>query len=230
MGHHHAAGVARARACPVAVRPVPPGRPPGGSGSACSLGLAALGVVYLGLAVNWLCAALGLAALLSYVLLYTPLKRSSSLSTLVGAVPGAVPPMMGWAAVSGRLDPGAWALFGILFFWQLPHFFAIAWLLRDEYGEAGFPMVPVVDTDGGRTARQMIFYSLLLLPVSLLPTWLGLAGPVYLVGATALGLVLLALTIDFGRRRTRPAARRVMRFSILYLPAVLAVLLLDRAI
>ena len=211
-------------------RPIPAGRLSAGTGWAFSLVISTLGVVYLGLAVNWLCAALGLAALLSYVLLYTPLKRSSSLSTLVGAVPGAVPPMMGWAAVSGRLDPGAWALFGILFFWQLPHFFAIAWLLRDEYGEAGFPMVPVVDTDGGRTARQMIFYSLLLLPVSLLPTWLGLAGPVYLVGATALGLVLLALTIDFGRRRTRPAARRVMRFSILYLPAVLAVLLLDRAI
>lgn len=211
-------------------RPIPAGRLSLEVAWVFSLTISLVGLVYLGVAVNGLSALLGLAALLSYVLLYTPLKRLSSLSTLVGAVPGAIPPMMGWAAVSGRLEPGAWVLFGILFFWQLPHFFAIAWLLRDEYGEVGFPMLPVIDADGRRTGRQMILYSLALLPVSLMPTQLGLTGKAYLVGAALLGVLLLAFSIDFARSRNRAAARRLMRFSIVYLPAILIVMVLDRAL
>jgi protoheme IX farnesyltransferase len=211
-------------------RPIPAGRLGLESAWAFSLVLSLAGLIYLGLAVNWLCAALGLAALASYVLLYTPLKRLSSLSTLVGAVPGAIPPMMGWVAVAGDLAPGAWALFGILFLWQLPHFLAIAWLLREEYGAAGFPMLPVRDADGSRTGRQMVLYSLALLPVSLLPSSLGLTGGTYLVGAAALGAGLIALSLGFARHPTSRAARRVMRYSLVYLPAVLAAMALDRVL
>jgi protoheme IX farnesyltransferase len=165
----------------------------------------------------------------SYVAVYTPLKKLSSLSTLVGAVPGAIPPMMGWAAIAGTLDAGAWALFGLLFFWQLPHFLAIAWLCREDYGRAGFPMLPVTDPDGRSTARQMILYSLGLVPVSMLPTLLDLAGPAYLVGAVVLGVIGLVFALNFARSVSRAAARRVMQYSVLYLPLVLGVLVLDRA-
>ncbi len=211
-------------------RPIPAGRMSTRAGWTFSLALSVLGIAYLFWAVNGLAAVLGGVALVSYVLIYTPLKRSSSLSTLVGAVPGAVPPMMGWAAVTGRLDPGAWALFGILFFWQLPHFLAIAWLCREDYGHAGFPMLPVTDPSGRRTARQMILYSLALIPVSLLPTVLDLAGPAYFVGATLLGVPFVVLSVNFARSVSRAAARRVMRYSVLYLPLVLGVMVLDRAL
>ena len=211
-------------------RPLPAGRMSTEAAWVFSLTISVIGTVYLGLAVNWLTAALGLAASTSYVLLYTPLKRLSSVSTLVGAVPGAIPPMMGWAAVAGHLDPGAWALFGILFFWQLPHFLAIAWLCREEYGAAGFPMVPVTDPDGRRTGLQMILHSLALLMVSVAPTLLGLTGSVYAIGAILLGVATVMLSVGFARRPSLDAARRVLRFSLVYLPAVLAVMVLDRAL
>jgi protoheme IX farnesyltransferase len=182
------------------------------------------------MAANLLTASLGLAALLSYVALYTPLKKISSLSTLVGAVPGAIPPMMGWSAVTNSLDPGAWVLFGILFLWQLPHFFAIAWLCKGDYEQAGFPMVPVTDPHGYRTGRQMVFYSLLLVPVSLLTTRLGLTGVTYAAGAGLLGVLYVVFSINFLRSPSRAAARRLMRFSILYLPAVLFVMMIDRVV
>jgi protoheme IX farnesyltransferase len=211
-------------------RPLPSGRMGLATAWIFSLSISLAGLVYLALAVNPLTALLGLAASASYVLLYTPMKQLSSLSTLVGAVPGAIPPMMGWAAVAGRLEPGAWALFGLLFFWQLPHFLAIAWLCREEYGSVGFPMVPVTDPDGRRTARQMVLYSLALLAVSLTPTLLGLAGSSYAVGAIVLGVAAVLLAVDFARAPSTAAARRLMRFSIVYLPAVLAVLALDRSL
>ena len=211
-------------------RPIPAGRLSLEVAWVFSLTISLVGLVYLGVAVNGLSALLGSG---SPVELRAPLHAAQATELavdLVGAVPGAIPPMMGWAAVSGRLEPGAWVLFGILFFWQLPHFFAIAWLLRDEYGEAGFPMLPVIDADGRRTGRQMILYSLALLPVSLMPTQLGLTGKAYLVGAALLGVLLLAFSIDFARSRNRAAARRLMRFSIVYLPAILIVMVLDRAL
>ncbi len=211
-------------------RPLPAGRMSSQTAWIFSLAISVIGFAWLGLTVNWLTALLGLAASTSYVLLYTPLKRLSSISTLVGAIPGAIPPMMGWAAVTGRVDGGAWALFGILFFWQLPHFLAIAWLCREEYGAAGFPMVPVTDPEGRRTGLQMILHSLALLAVSLAPTFLGLAGPAYAAGAVGLGIVMVVLSAGFARRPSAEAARRVMRYSLVYLPAVLAVMVLDRAL
>lgn len=209
-------------------RPLPAGRLTHVAAWAFAIVLALAGLIYLSVAVNSLTALLGLLALLSYVVVYTPLKKTSSLSTLVGAVPGAIPPMMGWAAVAGRLEGGAWVLFGILFLWQLPHFFAIAWLCREDYGQAGFPMLPVTDPDGRRTGRQMVLYSLALLPVSLLPTVLGLTSSTYAVGAAVLGVLYLVFSLNFLRSPSRAAARRLMRFSVFYLPAVLGVMVLDR--
>jgi protoheme IX farnesyltransferase len=188
------------------------------------------GLVELALAVNLLTALLGAVALGGYVFVYTPLKRVTSLATVVGAIPGAIPPMMGWSAVRGQLDPAAWVLFGILFFWQMPHFLAIAWLCREDYARGGFPMLTVLDPSGGRTARQMILYGAALIPISLLPSTLGLMGTVYFVGALILGLVYLAFGFGFQRDRSAVGARRLMLASILYLPAVLLVMLLDRVL
>jgi protoheme IX farnesyltransferase len=192
----------------------------------CVLSLA--GLVELWIAVNWLTAALGGAALLGYVFVYTPLKRVSSLATLVGAIPGAVPPMMGWTGASGQIDGGAWVLFGILFLWQLPHFLAIGWLCREDYANAGFPLLTVSDTDGHRTARQMMLYGAALIPVSLLPSVLGLTGVTYLLGAIALGLVFLGFCIAFSFSCSVRSARQVLLMSVVYLPGVLAFIFLDR--
>ena len=211
-----------------AERPMPTGRLSLELAWAFSVAISVAGLIYLTLAVNWPTALLGLAASASYILVYTPLKRTSSLSTLVGAVPGAIPPMMGWTAMAGQLEPGAWVLFGILFFWQLPHFLAIAWLCREDYGRAGFPMLSVTDSDGSRTGRQMILYSLALLPVSLMPTVLGLTGTAYLIAAAVLGILMVWLSVDFARHASRGAARRLMRFSIIYLPAVLVAMVLGQ--
>lgn len=211
-------------------RPLPTGRLSSETAWGFSAALVVGGLLYLGLAVNALTVLLGVVATLSYVVIYTPLKRISSLATLVGAVPGAIPPMMGWAAVAGRLDAGAWVLFGILFLWQLPHFLAIAWLCREDYGLAGFPMLSVLDHDGSQTGRQMVLYSLALLPVSLVPTLLGLTGRAYLVGAAVLGAVLVVYALNFALAVSRAAARRVMLYSVVYLPAVLVVMVLDRVL
>jgi protoheme IX farnesyltransferase len=210
-----------------AERPIPAGRLDADAGLLFGVGLAVVGLVELAVAVNLLTALLGAAALAGYVFAYTPLKRASSLNTVVGAVPGAIPPMMGWAAVRGELDLGAWALFAILFLWQMPHFLAIAWLCRADYASAGLRMLTVRDTDGVRTARQVVLYGAALVPVSLFPAALGLLGTPYLVGALALGLAYLACGVEFSRRRSTPAARRLMFASILYLPALLGVILLD---
>ncbi len=209
-------------------RPLPAGRMDPEVALVFGGGLAVAGLVELALGTNLAAALLGAVALAGYVFVYTPLKRVSPLSTLVGAVPGALPPMMGWVAVSGRLDLGAWALFGILFLWQLPHFLAIAWMCREDYGRAGFPMLPVVEPDGRSTARQMVLFGLALVPVSLLPTALGLTGWPYLLGAGLLGLAFLGFCVAFASSGSERAARRVLLASVLYLPAVLAVMALDR--
>ncbi len=211
-----------------AQRPIPAGRLDPRVASWFALLISLAGVLYLALAVNWLTAALGALTLLAYVLIYTPLKRKSSLATLVGAVPGAVPPMMGCAAAVNELGPIAWALFGILFLWQMPHFLAIAWLYRSDYERGGFPLLTLGPAaPGERTARQMILYAAALLPVSLLPSVLGFAGLPYLIGALVLGLFFLHYALGFATSHEAPSARRLLLFSVLYLPLALILLVLD---
>lgn len=208
-------------------RPLPSGRVTPGEALAFGLGASAAGVLLLA-TINSLTAGLGAAALASYVLLYTPLKRVTSLCTVVGAVPGAIPPLMGWAAACGSLSAGAWALFAVLFLWQLPHFLAIGWMYREDYARGGFPMLPVTDTDGSSTGRQMMLYSAALVPVTLLAGALASAGPGYLWGALVLGLAFFAGSARFFRRRSLAAARLLFLVSILYLPIVLGLMVFDR--
>lgn len=209
-------------------RPLPAGRMHPDAALALGALLAFSGMFELALAVNALTALLGAATLAAYVFVYTPLKRVSSLATVVGAVPGAAPPMMGWAGARGELELGAWVLFALLFLWQLPPFLAIAWLYRADYERAGMPMLSVVDPEGGRVGRQALLYAAALLPVSLMPAALGLAGGVYAVGALALGLGFVGLSLAFAAERSPVSARRLLLFSVLYLPVVLTVLVLDR--
>ncbi|MFP5289093.1 MAG: heme o synthase [Thermoanaerobaculia bacterium] len=211
-------------------RPLPAGRLDPDTALFFGVLLAVTGLLELALAVNLLTALLGAIALAGYVFVYTPLKRVSSLATVIGAVPGAIPPMMGWSAVRNEIDLAAWVLFGILFFWQLPHFLAIAWLCREDYARGGFPMLPVLDPEGKRTGRQSVLYGAALVPVSLLPSLLGLMGEVYFVGALAFGFVYLGFSIGFARVRSNPGARRLMLASLVYFPALLLVMLLDRVV
>jgi protoheme IX farnesyltransferase len=193
-------------------------------GGVCSVA----GLAYLALLVNSLTSVLGAVTLVSYLFIYTPLKRVTWLNTAVGAVPGALPPLMGWAAARGDLSGGGWALFAMLAFWQIPHFFAIAWIYKDEYAKAGFEMLPKVDPDGSRTAQQSVSHTLGLLPISLCPFLFHLAGPVYLVGAILLGTAYLWCAIQFAKRLDIPSAKKLFFASILYLPLVLIVLVLDK--
>ena len=164
----------------------------------------------------------------SYLFLYTPLKRRTHLSTLVGAVPGALPPVIGWAAASGRLEPGAFILFAIVFLWQIPHFLAIAWLYREDYERGGFPMLPVIDREGRITGRQAVLHSVALVVVSLAPVAAGLGDAVYLVGALVLGMALTLAALQLSRARNVAAARTLFLASVLYLPALTSLLLLAK--
>lgn len=211
-------------------RPLPAGRLDGAAALGLGLGLAALGTAILWTAANPLTAGLGAATLALYVALYTPLKRHSSLCTIVGAVPGALPPVMGWAAAAGQLSAGAWVLFGILFFWQMPHFLAIAWTYRDDYRRGGQPMLPVIDPAGTTTSRQIVLYCLALLPTSLLLSVLGLTGSLYFDGALVLGIGYLLAGLRTAARRTEAEARRLLRASVLYLPLLLALMTLDKVV
>ena len=189
---------------------------------------AGLGLVYLALSVNLITSVLGAVCLVSYLFIYTPLKRVTWLNTAIGAVPGALPPLMGWTAARGELAGEGWALFAILAFWQLPHFLAIAWIYREDYARAGFKMLPVVDPDGHRTGRQAISHTLGLLPVSLCPFLFKLSGPIYLAGALVLGSIFLWFAIQFARQMTVPRARQLFYVSILYLPLLLGLMVLDK--
>jgi protoheme IX farnesyltransferase len=207
-------------------RPLPSGRLQPLEVLLFGLGLGAVGLAYLGLATRQPLAVLVAATtFVLYAFVYTPLKRVSTLNTLVGAVPGALPPVIGWTAVRGTLAPEAGLLFAILFLWQVPHFLAIAWIYRDEYARAGLCMLPVVDPAGKITGRQMVLYCLALVLVSLLPVLAGYAGPVYFAGAALLGLVFLRATLGFLADVSNARARRVLRASLLYLPLLLALLL-----
>ncbi|NUM53676.1 MAG: protoheme IX farnesyltransferase [Candidatus Hydrogenedentes bacterium] len=187
------------------------------------------GVMLLLWRVNLLTAFLALLTAFLYVLVYTPMKKWTWLNTLIGAVPGALPPMGGWTAATGELEAGAWVLFAILFFWQQPHFYSIAWIFRDDYARGGFKMLPTEDPDGRRTFRQMLGFSALLIPVSLLPAWSGPheLGVVYFVGASILGALMFASCIPLVRTGSTTDARRVLRMSILYLPLLLALIAFD---
>jgi protoheme IX farnesyltransferase len=184
--------------------------------------------LYLALSVNVLTAVLGLTVIAGYLFLYTPLKTRTSLSTAVGAFPGAMPPLIGWAAARGEIDVAAWVLFAILFLWQFPHFLAIAWMYREDYGRAGIRMLPVVEPDGRVTGQQIILYSLMLVPVSLLPAFLGISGRFYLIAALILGLLFLASSIRAALSKSNQHARQLLLASVLYLPLLFGVMVLNR--
>jgi protoheme IX farnesyltransferase len=186
------------------------------------------GLFYLALAVNLLTSVIGAITLVSYLFIYTPLKRVTWLNTAIGAIPGALPPLMGWTAARGELSGEGWALFAILAFWQLPHFLAIAWMYREEYAKAGFVMLPVLDPEGHRTARQAVSHTLGLLPISLCPFLFKLTGPIYLAGALLLGLTFLWFAVQFARHLSVARARQLFLVSILYLPLLLTVMVLDK--
>jgi protoheme IX farnesyltransferase len=210
------------------LRPVPDGRLQASESASFGLLLSSAGLLQLYTAVNVASALVAAATLASYILLYTPLKRRTWLSTLVGAVPGALPPVIGWAAATGGVDLAGLTLFGIVFFWQIPHFLAIAWLYREDYARAGLPLLPVVEPDGRSTGRQALLYAVALVPMSVAPALAGLAGAPYITVAIALGVALVALSLQFALDRSTMSARRLFFASIVYLPVLWAVLVADR--
>jgi protoheme IX farnesyltransferase len=211
-----------------AARPLPAGRLRPVDALVCGLAVTSLGLAALAWLSGPWAAALALLTWSSYLFVYTPLKTRTSMSTLVGAIPGALPPVIGWAAARGRLDPGALLLFAILFLWQIPHFLAIAWMYRDDYARAGLPTLPVLDPDGRLTGRQAVAHVLVLLIVSLVPSAAGLAGPVYLAGAAILGIGFAGVAVWAAVVRTLVAARRLFLASISYLAVLCVLLLLGR--
>jgi len=218
---------ADARMRRTASRPIPSGRVAPRHALWFGIALLAAGEVELALGVNALTAWLGLFTVASYLLLYTPLKQKTWWSTTVGAFPGAMPPLIGFAAARGELTWESWALFAILFLWQFPHFYSIAWMYREDYGRAGIRMLPVVEPDGRSTARQALAFALVLIPASLLPGFLSMTGHWYLAAALALGGVFLRSAVRLHRDRTALNARGVLKASVLYLPLLYLALLLD---
>jgi len=189
---------------------------------------AVAGLIYLAVAVNLLTALLGAFTLVTYVLIYTPLKRVTWLNTAIGAIPGALPPLMGWTAARSEITSEGWALFAILFFWQIPHFLAIAWIYREEYAKAGFIMLPGEDPDGLRTGSQAVSHTLALLLASLCPVIFRVAGVIYFGGALVLGLAFFWFALQFSRQLTLPRARQLFFISIIYLPLLLGLMVLDK--
>ena len=209
-------------------RPLPSGRVTPGAAALFSWTAAILGVGYLAWQVNLVTAALALLTLVSYVFLYTPLKQRTSLNTLVGAVPGALPVVGGWTAAGGHIDGVVLSLFWILFLWQLPHFLALAWLYREDYRRGGFEMLSLDDASGRSTGRMALLYAITLLPVSLLPTLLRLTGTVYFFGALTLGICYAAMSLLLMRAPAEKPARRLFFTSITYLPLLLALMVIDK--
>jgi protoheme IX farnesyltransferase len=211
-----------------AARPLPTGKVSPAEALLFGAGLTILSEIYLAIFVNPLTAALGIGVIVGYVFLYTPLKTRTSLSTVVGAFPGAMPPLMGWTAASNQFELGAWVLFAILFLWQFPHFLAIAWMYREDYGKAGILMLPVVEPDGHMTARQIVLYTAMLLPVSLIPTLIGIAGKTYFFGALVLGILFLAASFAAALSKSRQRARQLLLASVLYLPILFGLMVLNK--
>ncbi|HYE15647.1 MAG TPA: heme o synthase [Pyrinomonadaceae bacterium] len=211
-----------------ASRPLPTGKLAPAHALAFGAALTVLAEIYLAAFVNVLTAAFGVAVVVGYLALYTPLKTRTSLSTVVGAFPGAMPPLMGWTAATGQVGTEAWALFAILFAWQFPHFLAIAWMYREDYARAGILMLPVVEPDGRLTALQIVVWTLLLVPVSLFPAALGTTGPVYFYGAFVLGMLFLATSLHAAFANTRQGARRLLLASVLYLPVLFGLMVFNK--
>ena len=208
-------------------RPLPTGRVKPMAALSFGFVLVLSGVFFLLFTVGLLTAFLALLSAFLYVVVYTPLKRQNWLNTTFGAIPGALPPVGGWTAATGTVDPGAIVLFLILFAWQHPHFYAIAWIFRDDYRRGGFKMLPVVEPDGDSTCWQVMGYSVLLLIFSVLPTFMGLTGSVYLVGVTVVGLLFLAAGVALSISRTVASARLLLKASVLYLPIMLVLIVVD---
>jgi protoheme IX farnesyltransferase len=208
-------------------RPLPDHRVTAADATIFGLALSVAGIALLAFGANLLAALLALATLVVYLVIYTPMKRRSPASTLVGAVPGALPPLIGWAAAHGALAAGGWTLFAIVFLWQIPHFMAIAWLYREDYRSAGFPMLPVIEPDGRRTGRHAFWFAAALLPVSLLPSFIGLSGWIYFWIALMLSTSLFGLSIRFAATRSESAARWLFFGSITYLPLIWATMILN---
>jgi protoheme IX farnesyltransferase len=210
------------------MRPLPDGRVAPADAGVFGGVLSVLGLAMLAGGANLIAALLALVTLVTYLVVYTPMKRRTPAATLVGAVPGALPPLIGWTASHGSLTWGGAALFGIVFLWQIPHFMAIAWLYREDYRIAGFPMLPVIDPDGRRAGRHAFWYAAMLLPVSLAPAFAGVSGTAYSAVAAVLGIAMLYLSARFARERTDAAARRLFFGSIVYLPLIWIVMIADR--
>ena len=209
-------------------RPLPAGRLGAPEGFVLGATLSLLGLAELAYFTNPTAAAVAAVTLASYVFLYTPLKTRTSLATLIGAVPGALPPVIGWTAATGVISEPALVLFGIVFLWQMPHFLAIAWMYRDDYARAGIPLLPVLEPDGRRTGYQALLYASVLWPVSLLPAVVGLAGLPYSAVATVLGFLYIGLSVRFAQERSHANARKLFLFSILYLAVLLGALVANR--
>ena len=210
-------------------RPVPAGRMRPAEAVIIGGVLSIFGVFYLALVCNALSAALAAVTVIIYIFAYTPLKRVSTFNTALGAVPGALPPLVGWAAARGTLNAGAWMLFAILFFWQLPHFFAIAWMYRDDYARAGFQMIASDDPTGARSASQSVFFCMILFVIAGLPAFIRMATVFYLLAELILGAVFVAAAMRFLKTRARADARRLFITSIIYLPLLLGALVLSKA-
>jgi len=191
------------------------------------ISLCVVAEIYLAVLVNQLTAILGLIVFVGYVLLYTPLKKYTSASTAIGALPGAMPPLMGWTASANEITLGAWILFSIIFLWQFPHFLAIAWMYKEQYAKAGIKMLPVLEPEGKITARQIVFFTILLFPVSIAPFFIGLAGWVYLVGASLLWMWFLMASIKTARAKSVEQARKLLLVSVIYLPLLFALMVLN---
>ena len=209
-------------------RPLPSGRLSAPRALAFGAGLSVAGFVELWLGVNLLSAAIGLFTLASYLFLYTPMKQRTWWSTTVGAIPGAMPPVIGYAAAAGAITRESWVLFAILFLWQFPHFYSIAWMYKEDYARAGILMLPVVEPDCRSTARQIVIFGIALIPVSLVPGMLGMSGRIYLAGALLLGLWFLYSGVRVALERSLSRARGVLLTSVLYLPLIYGLMLLDR--
>ena len=210
-------------------RPLPSGRMTVTTGLIFGVLLSIIGALYLLLFVSAPPALLAILTLVGYLFIYTPMKKRSHLSTIVGAFPGAIPILIGWIAVRGSIDLGGWVLFAILFLWQIPHFLAIAWMYRKDYARAGFPMITVIDPEGYRAGFYALVYTLSLIPVSLVPTLLHMTGTIYFVGALMLGIGFAIAGIRSARQRTNTSARQLLFASIIYLPALMALMVIDKA-
>jgi protoheme IX farnesyltransferase len=210
------------------VRPLPAGRVFDIEALVLGIALALLGIGILLAWTSILAAGIAVLTLVTYLFLYTPLKRHTPFATVLGGIPGALPPLIGWTAVTGALSMESWALFFILFFWQMPHFLALGWMYRSDYARAGFRLLSVVDETGAVTSRQAMIYAIALLPASVMPTLVGLCGMWYFVGATISSLVFVLIAFRFFRERSSRSARQLFSASLAYLPIVLFLLLLDR--